>query len=125
VQLVDSGSESSGQWGVHLDGAAALLKAMTRINPSKQPDIRMQLQLCFSLVCSMIFQIVSSTLVFSALDSFSHPRSRTRIFQVQFEAVSLSIFAAFSDLNSSSDIFKLENPCRQILLKRHDTAENV
>jgi hypothetical protein len=118
VQLVDSGSESSGQWGVHLDGAAALLKAMTRISPLKQPHICMQLQLCFSLVCSMIFQIFCFRLV-------QQSTIKNADFSSAVEVVSLSNFAAFSDLNSSSDIFKLENPCRQILLKLHDTAENV
>ena len=72
----------------------------------------------------MIFQIFIYTCIF-CFRLVQQSTIKNADFSSAVEVVSLSNFAAFSDLNSSSDIFKLENPCRQILLKLHDTAENV
>lgn len=52
LQVVDCEPQRSNVWGVHIDGALALLK-LIRSDPFRhQPSTRLHLQLCFAFVSS-------------------------------------------------------------------------
>lgn len=51
LQIVNGTSQSRKAWALHVDGAAALLKAIASKQPLRQPGFRMQLHFCFSAVC--------------------------------------------------------------------------